>query len=152
MDYDVWGLWSSFVGPNAPLNDTCAPAADQQGSAVSAVKAWTDAKMPPNKIVLGVAAYGHSYSVPPADAFSDGSDQLTPYPKFNASNQPLGDAWDNTGSTNVCGVFQPQGGTYHLWSLIDDGFLTVKGDPAPGIYYRYDECSQTVECPSTWTS
>lgn len=55
MDYDVWGSWSTAVGPNAPLNDTCAPSpAGQQGSAVSAVKAWTTAGMPASQIVLGV--------------------------------------------------------------------------------------------------
>ncbi|KIK75153.1 glycoside hydrolase family 18 protein, partial [Paxillus rubicundulus Ve08.2h10] len=61
MNYDVFGPWSAAVGPNAPLNDTCAPPDDQVGSAVTAVKAWTAAGMPLNKIVLGVAAYGHSF-------------------------------------------------------------------------------------------
>ncbi|KAG1744097.1 uncharacterized protein EDB91DRAFT_210501 [Suillus paluster] len=60
MNYDIWGSWFPTVGPNALLNDTCASSANQQGSAVSAVKAWTDAGMPANEIVLGVASYGHS--------------------------------------------------------------------------------------------
>ncbi|THG97747.1 hypothetical protein EW145_g7554 [Phellinidium pouzarii] len=33
MNYDVWGSWSPTVGPNAPLNDTCAPPSDRDGSA-----------------------------------------------------------------------------------------------------------------------
>lgn len=143
MNYDIWGSWSSAVGPNAPLNDTCAPPADQMGSAVSAVKAWTAAGMPANQIVLGVAAYGHSFSVSPDDAFS--GNELVAYPKFNASNQPLGDAWDDTGSVDACGVHQGPGGTFDFWGLVDGGFLTTEGYPASGIYYRYDECSQTVE-------
>ncbi|KAF9227049.1 glycoside hydrolase, partial [Gyrodon lividus] len=144
MNYDVWGPWSSAVGPNAPLNDTCAPPADQVGSAVSAVKAWGAAGMPANKIVLGVAAYGHSYSVSPSDAFVRGSKtELAAYPAFNASNQPLGDAWDDTGSVDPCGVYQGPGGTWDFWGLVDGGFLTSQGSPAPGIYYRYDACSQT---------
>jgi len=61
MNYDVWGPWFSTVGPNAPLNDAYAAHANQQGSAVSAVKAWSDAGMPVNKILLGVASYGYSY-------------------------------------------------------------------------------------------
>ncbi|KAH0828077.1 hypothetical protein J3R83DRAFT_3733 [Lanmaoa asiatica] len=70
MNYDVWGSWSSAVGPNSPLNDTCASPADQVGSAVSAVKAWTAAGVPVDQIVLGVASYGHSFSVPPYDALA----------------------------------------------------------------------------------
>lgn len=48
MNYDVWGAWSADVGPNAPLNDSCA--AVQAGSATSAVKAWTDAGFPVSKV------------------------------------------------------------------------------------------------------
>jgi chitinase len=29
LNFDIWGPWSNTVGPNAPLYDTCAPAADQ---------------------------------------------------------------------------------------------------------------------------
>jgi chitinase len=145
MDYDVWGSWSSYVGPNAPLNDTCAAPADQQGSAVSAIKSWSDAGMPANKIVLGVAAYGHSFSVAPSDAFvSDDTKTLVAHPAFNASNQPLGDVWDNTGGLDVCGVYEGSGGTFKFWALIDNGFLTEEGTPVGAIYYRFDECSQTV--------
>jgi chitinase len=145
MNYDVWGSWSSSVGPNAPLNDTCATPANQQGSAVSAVKSWSDAGMPVNKIVLGVAAYGHSFSVAPSDAFASiDTKTLVAYPAFDASNQPLGDAWDNTGGLDVCGVYEGQGGTFNFWGLVDSGFLTEEGAPIGDIYYRYDDCSQTV--------
>ncbi|KAF9232669.1 glycoside hydrolase family 18 protein [Melanogaster broomeanus] len=144
MDYDVWGPWSSAVGPNAPLNDTCAAPANQVGSAVSAVKIWTAAGMPADKIVLGVASYGHSFSVSPSNAFVDASKtELAAYPAFNASNQPLGDAWDDTGSVDVCGVYEGPGGTFDFWGLVDGGFLTSEAEVASGIYYRYDACSQT---------
>ena len=146
MDYDIWGSWSSTVGPNAPLNDTCAAPANQVGSAVLAVKAWTAAGMPINQIVLGVPSYGHSFSVSPSDAFVDSSKtELAAYPKFNASNQPLGDAWGDSGSVDACGVYEGPGGTFEFWGLVDGGFLTTEGSPASGIYYRYDNCSQTVE-------
>ncbi|KAF9227060.1 glycoside hydrolase family 18 protein [Gyrodon lividus] len=144
MNYDIWGSWSSAVGPNAPLNDTCAPPADQAGSVVSAVKAWTAAGMPADKIVLGVASYGHSSRVSPSNAFVDSSKtELAPYPAFNTSSQPLGDAWDSTGGLDICGVYQGPGGSWYFWGLVDGGFLTPQGSPAPGIYYRYDTCSQT---------
>lgn len=142
-NFDVWGSLSEHVGPNAPLNDTCASSANQQGSAVSAIKAWTAAGMPVNQIVLGVDNSGHSYSVSPSAAFESGTKTLASYPAFDASKQPLGDAWDDTGSVDVCGVSHGPGGTFRFWGLIDGGFLTGEGTPADGIYYRYDECSQT---------
>jgi chitinase len=73
MNYDEYGQWSATAGPNSALDDTCAPAAAQQGSAVSAVKAWTGAGMPANQLVLGVASYGHAFNVAPSDAFSSGT-------------------------------------------------------------------------------
>ncbi|OAX39729.1 glycoside hydrolase family 18 protein [Rhizopogon vinicolor AM-OR11-026] len=143
MNYDIWGSWSTAVGPNAPLADSCAAAADQQGSAVSAVNTWSSAGMPVDQIVLGVAAYGHSFSVSPSDAFVPGTKALAAYPAFNSSNQPLGDAWDDTGSVDACGVYEGPGGTFTLWGLVDGGFLTPEGTTAPGIYSRYDLCSET---------
>ncbi|KAG1854381.1 glycoside hydrolase family 18 protein [Suillus tomentosus] len=143
MDYDVWGSWSSAVGPNAPLEDSCATSSEQQGSADSAVKAWSNAGMPVDKIVLGVASYGHSYSVSPSDAFLSGTKTLAAYPAFNSANQPVGDAWDNTGSVDSCGNYEGSGGTFDFWGLVDGGFLNSEGTTAPGIYSRVDSCSQT---------
>ena len=149
MNYDVWGSWSSSVGPNAPLNDTCASGADQQGSAVSAVKAWTDAGFPANQLVLGVASYGHSFKVASTAAFSGSSDStaLAAYPAFDASEQPLGDSWDAVAPAGVdqCGNPTAGGpsGIFDFWGLIEGGFLTANGTAADGIAYRFDECSQT---------
>lgn len=151
MNYDVWGSWSEHVGPNAPLNDTCASSARQQGSAVSAVKAWTAAGIPVNKIVLGVASYGHSFSVSPSAAFKPGTKNVAPYPVFDASKQPLGDVWDDVGGADVCGVSHGPGGTFRFWGLVDGGFLNKEGKPADGIYHRYDRCSDTVRLPSLIT-
>ncbi|TBU57448.1 glycoside hydrolase [Dichomitus squalens] len=154
MNYDVWGSWSTYVGPNAPLNDTCASAADQQGSAVSAVNAWTAANFPANQLVLGVASYGHSFSVPNSAALSGSGAALAPYPAFDASNQPMGDSWDaQSPESNMCGVVTPAGpsGIFDFWGLVEGGFLTMNGTAASGIDYRFDECSQTpyVYNPST---
>jgi hypothetical protein len=58
---------------------------------VLAVKAWHAAGIPMDKIVLGVADYCHSFSVANVDAFPSGSKgALATHPKFNVSNQPLG--------------------------------------------------------------
>ncbi|QRW26296.1 chitinase [Rhizoctonia solani] len=132
MNYDIWGPWSDTTGPNAPLNDTCATNATQKvGSAVSAVEAWTKAGFPADQIVLGVAGYGHGFSVTPANALNDSI--LNPYSTFNKSFTPPGDAWDD----------MPVGpnGTVAL----DNGFLNENGtaNTAEGIVYKFDECSQT---------
>ncbi|KAH8101852.1 glycoside hydrolase [Cristinia sonorae] len=159
MNYDVWGSWSKTVGPNAPLNDSCDP--NGQGSAVSAVKAWTDAGFPANQLVLGVAAYGHSFQVDSSAALgassvkaADGTLTLQANPSF-AATQPKGDSWDAFSPAGVssCGKPTPAGfsGVFNFWGLTEGGFLDVAGNPAAGMGYRFDECSQTpyVYNPST---
>lgn len=150
MNYDIWGSWSSTVGPNAPLNDSCAPT--PEGSAVSAVKAWTTAGFPANKIILGVASYGHSFHVDDASAL-DASGNLKLYPPFDKTQQPAGDKWDPAGGgggVDVCGnpTVAGSGGNFEFWGLIDGGFLTTNGTAASGIDYVFDNCSQTVRALS----
>ncbi|KAF9482667.1 glycoside hydrolase family 18 protein [Pholiota conissans] len=148
MNYDVWGSWSPDVGPNAPLDDSCAPV--QAGSATSALKAWTDAKFPASQanrftiIALGIPAYGHSFHVD-SSAATDSSGQLTLYPPFVESLQPLGDS-DVPGaspSTDQCGNPTSVSGTFNFNGMIAAGFLDASGKAAPGIDYRFDNCSQT---------
>ncbi|KAL4078209.1 glycoside hydrolase superfamily [Scleroderma yunnanense] len=140
MNFDIFGSWSSAVGPNAPLADSCAPAKYQQGSAQGAVNAWTAAGIPANQIVLGVPSYGHSYRVKPSDAFANdpsseqglsSEGQLAAYPPFDANDQPQGDSWGGSS------------GTFEFWGLVQGGFLDTQGNPAQGIYSRFDTCSQT---------
>jgi len=142
MNYDVWGPWTSVLGPNSPLNDSCAPGPYQLGSAVTAVAAWKKAGMPLNQIVLGVATYGYGYSVAPSDAMH-GTD-LAVYPNFNATNPPAGDAWADQAGPDVCGVQTGAGSTYDFWGLVVGGFLDTEGKPAKNIHYRFDNCSQTA--------
>ncbi|KZT71670.1 glycoside hydrolase family 18 protein [Daedalea quercina L-15889] len=143
MNYDVHGSWDSVVGPNAPLNDSCVANSTQAaGSAVSALAAWTAAGMPAHQIVLGVAGYGHSYSVNPVAALAaDGV--LQAFVPFDASAQPLGDAWDSENSTDVCGNTSGPSGVFDFWGLIEGGFLNANGSVANGINYIFDGCSQT---------
>ncbi|KAL0956895.1 hypothetical protein HGRIS_003001 [Hohenbuehelia grisea] len=144
MNYDIWSFWSSGVGPNAPLNDTCAGSSNRNGSAVSAVQAWTNAGIPSHQIVLGVPAYGHSFAVEPSNAFASGSTtELNSFPSFNASAQPVGDRWDGAPGVDLCGAQQGQGGVFTFWGLIEEGFLNPDGSVASGIASRFDECSQT---------
>ncbi|ESK93128.1 glycoside hydrolase family 18 protein [Moniliophthora roreri MCA 2997] len=143
MNYDVWGSWSETVGPNAPLNDTCAAPAQQQGSAISSVNKWTQAGMPLEKIVLGVGAYAHSFSVNKTNAYVNGTKELAAYPPFNKDIHPKGDKWDDPeGAVDFCGVTNHAGGIFTFWGLIEHGYLNEDGSPkAP---YRFDNCSRTA--------
>ncbi|KAK7047928.1 hypothetical protein VNI00_006256 [Paramarasmius palmivorus] len=150
MNYDVWGSWSSTVGPNSPLDDACAPT--KAGSAVSAVKAWTDAGFPANQIALGVAAYGHSFHVSQQAALGSQAQSanlqdatLQLYPAFDKALQPHGDSQDGAAGQDECGNQVPVGGIFNFWGLVDGGFLNQDGtaDTGNGIVYRYDNCSQT---------
>lgn len=140
MNYDIWGSWSSTVGPNAPLSDTCAAVDNQQGSVVTAVARWTAAGMPIDQIVLGVASYGRSFHVDPRDAIND-KGTINTYPPFNASMQPTGDQWDDSPAIDECNNQTGPGGIFNFWGLIDHGFLTFWGTPAPHTKYLFDSCS-----------
>jgi len=142
MNYDVYGDgFSKVVGPNSPLDDSCAPAADQTGSATSAVKLWTAAGFTAKQLVLGVPSYGHGYSISSSAAIQNNA--LASYPSFNTNNFVLGDSWDAAGP-DACGVSQPPSGDFNFWGLISAGFLNEDGTVASGMTGRYDNCSQTV--------
>ena len=103
--------------------------------------------MPAHKIVLGVASYGHSFHVNPSDALEcddNGDEVLTAFPPFDKSQQPTGDAWDGGAGVDECGNPTGPGGVFDFWGMIDANFLNANGTVAPGIFYRFDACSQTV--------
>ncbi|KAG6854346.1 hypothetical protein C0991_007851 [Blastosporella zonata] len=144
MNYDIWGPWSPTVGPNAPLYDSCAAAANQVGSAASAVAKWTKAGIPNGQLLLGVPAYGHSFRVHKVQAYKSGSSTvLASYPLFDASSHPAGDSWDDLPGVDVCGNQQNQGGVINFWGLIANGYLNNDGSVKAGISSAYDTCSQT---------
>jgi chitinase len=141
--YDIWGSWSPTVGPHSALNDTCAPKASRAGSAVSAMAAWGAVRR--SRIVLGVPAYGRSWTVPKNEAYVNGkSGTLKLFAKPDKRRPPKGDVWDDAPGKDVCGTKTGPGGVWTFQGLVKDGFLTKKGIPAKGIDHRYDTCSQTV--------
>ncbi|ESK89643.1 glycoside hydrolase family 18 protein [Moniliophthora roreri MCA 2997] len=143
MNYDVWGPWSDFVGPNSPLEESCAPKQYQQGSAQSALENWTKAGVPLNKIVLGVPNYGHSFVVAQTDAFVNGSKtELAPYPPYNKTDRRMGDKWDDPAQNDTCGNFNPPGGLYTFMGMVLEGLLSEDGSPK--VPYRFDNCSKTA--------
>lgn len=132
MNYDINGQWSATVGPNAPLYDSCSTV--QSGSAMSAIAAWTGAKFPAHQILLGVPAYGHSFSVSPSTALTS--------PGVLASNPPFTKNTTIVGK-DQCGNPVAAPDTFDFSALVQQGYLTSAGTPATGIDYQYDSCSQT---------
>jgi chitinase len=147
MNYDEYGQWSSSAGPNAALNDSCAPTANQQGSAVSAVKAWIAAGIPANQLVLGVASYGHAFNVTESSAFSTDAcaddSELSLFPAFSPWTYGPGEPVSQECGENVAKDVQ-----YTFAELVQAGFLGSDGKVADGIHARYDDCSQTVSLHS----
>jgi chitinase len=132
MNYDTNGQWSTGVGPNAPLDDSCS--SFPTGSATKALKAWTDAGFPAEQIVLGVPAYGHSFNVTPANALNS-SGNLASWPAFTKA--PL------TSTLDQCGNAEPEVDTLTFSDLITKGYLNDDGTPASGVKHLFDNCSQT---------
>jgi chitinase len=149
MVYDIFGTDDPRgVGPNAPLNDTCASSSMRAGSAVSAVAAWTGAAFPARQIALGVASYGHSYNITPtsAGAFNaSGVDyaQAAACGVFDARVQS-NFTWDGTEGEDRCGNPLPSGGVWNFNAMVGGGYLGTDGKAASGVEYRLDACSQTV--------
>ncbi|KIY71383.1 glycoside hydrolase family 18 protein [Cylindrobasidium torrendii FP15055 ss-10] len=139
MAYDFAGSWSKTVGANAPLNASCADSSDAS-SAMSSVELWNEAGFPLNQIVLGVASYGHSFSVASNTTLPE-SGEITTFPAF--SGTPKGDRLDSGAFTDVCGTTTETSGVFNFWGLIEEGYLTENGTVADGVQYTYDECTQT---------
>ena len=150
MNYDLYPPSApgvTQVGPNSPLDESCMPqGALVMGSAKTAIKAWSDAGIPKEQLLLGVPAYAHSYRVPTANAIApDGTLNITA--SFDSHNQTKGDAWDSPGGVDTCGKEIGPGGVWTFWGLVKAGYLNADGSHSSAVQYKWDNCSQTV-CPS----
>ncbi|KAJ7504007.1 glycoside hydrolase family 18 protein [Mycena galericulata] len=142
MVYDTWGV-PQTAGPNAPLISSCEPVEYQSdsGSATSAVAAWIQASFPAHQIVLGLAAYGHSFNVTNAAAFnSNGS--LNTYPAIGGS-QPVGPSDVGPLTPDQCGDPGTVSGVFTFAQLVHSGFLEKNGFAAANIEYTVNECTKT---------
>ncbi|KAK7915093.1 hypothetical protein PG985_012796 [Apiospora marii] len=144
MNYDIYGAWAATAGPNAPLASGC-DARNNQGGGKEGVAKWNAAGLPMDKIVLAVAAYGHSFSVTPSNAFPNGTaGPLSAYPVQNSTNRLQGGSWDSDPPIDPCGAPQPHSGTWTFRAMIEEGkFLDQQGNPVKGMATGYDKCSQT---------
>ncbi|KAG8936045.1 hypothetical protein FRC02_004958 [Tulasnella sp. 418] len=122
MNYDVWGS-SSTPGPNAPLDDGCHNSTQPLANAVAAVKSWTAAGMPLEKLTLGVPSYGY-ISRSKVQQLSGRSESVT--------------VKNDDGGTN--------NGQMQFNGLISQGALVKKDGVyvgAGGFQRRWDSCSST---------
>ncbi|KAJ6607726.1 glycoside hydrolase family 18 protein [Mycena sp. CBHHK59/15] len=137
MVYDTW--WSNTTaGPNAPLIDTCVESQYQRVSVESAVEAWIAAQFPAEQIVLGLAAYGHSFNVTPTAAISNSV--LNLYPALEGA-QPVGASDDLSDTTDACGNPPVVSGVFTFAQLVSKGFIDANGTAQHN--YLFDECTRT---------
>ena len=104
--------------------------------------------MPVEKIVLGVASYGHSFIVSPQAAYPNGHNGgLALYPEFDGSGVTSGKAntLGRAGKKDSCVAIKDEG-DYDFRVMVDEGYLEQTGEPTENVGYVFDECTQTVSC------
>ncbi|EKM75822.1 hypothetical protein AGABI1DRAFT_116147 [Agaricus bisporus var. burnettii JB137-S8] len=146
MGYDVYGAtFSKVAGPNAPLDDSCAPTDQQTGSVTSALKQWTAAGFSSNQIMLGVASYGHGFRVPNSSIGND-PQKLAQFPSLAEDQTILGtaEAPGDYGQLDICGNTTGPGGVFEYGDMVKRGIIDSKGNGVGGLLFQYDECSQTA--------
>ncbi|KAA1466348.1 glycoside hydrolase family 18 protein [Dentipellis sp. KUC8613] len=160
MNYDIWGS-SSNPGPNAPLSDACHNSTQPGASADAAVRAWTAAGFPPNKLVLGVPSYGYISKSSATrlrgrqaadDASTSGSDGGGGSDDGNDSGNGSGSSGNGT-NTNTGGGGGDGSGTFANGTLPEDPARTSKqvlnddGNAGDGQLQFRSLVSQGVLCP-----
>ncbi|KAF9206198.1 hypothetical protein BGZ49_002847 [Haplosporangium sp. Z 27] len=137
MAYDIMGSWSSTTGPNAPLTNGPAGLADQYSVAQS-IKAWTAAKFPVNKLVVGTAFYGRSVT---ATVDMTAQNPVSMY--VNKTNvTPKGGPSD----TNDVNFYCNEGSVYSgmwKWKDLRSAALTTPTTAAAGWTRYWDDATQT---------
>lgn len=63
MTYDIHGPWDKYSDFNAPLYNNDDESLQYKVSVDSCVKAWLNAGLPKDKLIVGVPFYGYKYSV-----------------------------------------------------------------------------------------
>ncbi|TFK20651.1 glycoside hydrolase [Coprinopsis marcescibilis] len=144
MGYDINGLWSTPAGANAPLK-TCPGRTG--GSVEKAVDDWVAAGFPADKLVLGVPFYARSYIIPKESVIQN--DVLTTFnPAFDRATMPpvFGEreTLETIAQTLECGQpAETPSGIFTFNGLIATGYLNVSGEAAPGVFYAFDDCTET---------
>ncbi|KAL1916887.1 uncharacterized protein VTP21DRAFT_5084 [Calcarisporiella thermophila] len=140
MAYDIHGGWSRTIGPNAPFK------VDPQGdpfSFVTSANAWIEAKMPREKIAMGIPFYGRSLIA--SEPVSGGSMHVSHKPEI-----PMGDREDGVW-TDPCAGTTGYSGTWQ-WRLLREQVLESP-DTAKSPWVRHwDNTTQTPWLYNTQTN
>ncbi|KAJ1727817.1 hypothetical protein LPJ61_004378, partial [Coemansia biformis] len=86
MAYDYFGSWADYTAPNAPFLDV----PFYTGSFRNTTDAWIDAGWPANKLVAGLAFYGHS-SIASSNMVSNTTNQYVPINNHTSISGPVSD-------------------------------------------------------------
>lgn len=136
MPYDIYGSWSKTTGPNAPFRwkaNAEAPFSFRQS-----IDAWLKAKMPANKIVMGIPFYGRSL-IAEVDMSADPKNMYV----AKSGTVPQGDKNDATISES-CPDSEPEfTGIWSYGNLRSQNILSEPKHPAYGWKRYWDETSQT---------
>ncbi|KAJ2474374.1 hypothetical protein EV174_005617, partial [Coemansia sp. RSA 2320] len=84
MAYDYFGSWADYTAPNAPFIDV----PFYPGSFRNTTDSWLQAGWPANKLVAGLAFYGHS-SVATADMSKNTTNQYVPIFNHTSIDGPV---------------------------------------------------------------
>ena len=112
MTYDLHGSWDKVTNPHTSLYS-----AYTNNSTNTAVTHYLLAGVPPRKLVLGLAAYGRTWTAP---------NTATKY----------GDAADGTGEAGVCTQERGFLNSYEIAHMVAQGATEVKDEPSD-TYYAY---------------
>lgn len=145
MSYDIYGYgWSSTTGPVGQLFDTCAT---DEGSGVSgalAVKLWTDAGFPANKLVLGMPAYADPYKTASSTLVPRTVNGATSLAYQNRTDEiPTGGVTSAGAGVDACGNATAAGPAWLFKELISSGVSLIAGTAATVLTLcRYIETEQ----------
>ncbi|CAO3630695.1 unnamed protein product [Cunninghamella blakesleeana] len=107
MVYDLAGMWNPTTFANAALKGN-----GQAGSVDGAIKAWSDAGFPKNKLVVGVPFYGYLAAV------SQAPTAVNENVPFSGSSQIKGDQYDEKSADPCPGAEASYSGEYQYRSIV----------------------------------
>ncbi|KAF8812560.1 glycoside hydrolase family 18 protein [Phlegmacium glaucopus] len=144
MNYDVWGS-SSEPGPNAPLHDACGNSTQADANAVAAFQAWTTAKFPPCKLVLGVPSYGYI-----STSHAERLRTRSPFSSFSQTRRSESvKVVDEDGGSDSQVQFRQLVGQGALVRSLPQGGGPPIFSSSGGFERRWDSCSDTPFLRST---
>ncbi|SAM05821.1 hypothetical protein [Absidia glauca] len=117
MVYDLAGMWNPTSGANSALKNN-----KEQGSVDLAIREWTAAGFPANKLVVGCPFYGYlARTRKPATSRSESV-------AYAGSAQIQGDKYDSKGADPCPGAKASFSGEYQYRSIVEQGIQKNRND------------------------